>query len=212
MRPTSRFAARWVYLYRAVDARGKTIDFRLSPKRDVAAAKAFFRKAFKTQGCVPRTITLDGYQASHRAVRELCAEHRALRTIKVRSCQYLNNIVEQDHRNINARVQPMLGFKQFDDVSGTGQQMAQVVNGLLSDDMEGPTIHVAHIVSHTGDWKHRNDVEALAQGREYRVQFHDAIRVENGRTYSANSDVLYPLSWFCCQPRGLSICRAPGLC
>jgi transposase-like protein len=80
-----------VYLYRAVDARGKTIDFRLSPKRDVAAAKAFFRKAFKTQGVASRTITLDGYQASHRAVRELCAERRKFRAIKVRSCQYLNN-------------------------------------------------------------------------------------------------------------------------
>jgi hypothetical protein len=33
--------------YRAVDARGQTVDFRLSPKRDVAAAKTFFRKAFK---------------------------------------------------------------------------------------------------------------------------------------------------------------------
>ena len=74
---------RWVYLYRAVDARGKTIDFRLRPKRDVAAAKAFFRKAFTTQRPAPRTITLDGYQASHRAVRELCAERRKLRGIKV---------------------------------------------------------------------------------------------------------------------------------
>jgi transposase-like protein len=46
---------RWVYLYRAVDARGQTIDFRLSPKRDVGAAQTFFRKAFKTQGRVPRT-------------------------------------------------------------------------------------------------------------------------------------------------------------
>jgi hypothetical protein len=47
-----------VYLYRAVDARGQTVDFRLSRKRDVAAAKAFFRKAVKTQGRVPGTITL----------------------------------------------------------------------------------------------------------------------------------------------------------
>src|ERR1700680_2631354 len=103
----------WVYLYRAVDARGKTVDFRLSRKRDVAAAKAFFRKAFETQGRVPRTITLDGYRASHRAVRELRAEDRKLRAVTVRSCQYLNNIVEQDHRNIKSRIRPMLGFKQL---------------------------------------------------------------------------------------------------
>ncbi|MGP6159784.1 MAG: IS6 family transposase [Vulcanimicrobiaceae bacterium] len=103
----------WVYLYRAVDARGQTVDFRLSPKRDVAAAKAFFRKAFKTQGRLPRTITLDGYQASHRAVRELRAENRKLRAVTVRSCQYLNNIVEQDHRGVKRRLRPMLGFKNF---------------------------------------------------------------------------------------------------
>ena len=54
----------WVYLYRAVDNQGKTIDFRLSPRRDVAAAKAFFRKALNTQGRTPESVTLDGYAAS----------------------------------------------------------------------------------------------------------------------------------------------------
>jgi transposase-like protein len=102
---------RWVYLYRALDARGQTVDFRLSPKREVAAAKAFFRKAFKTHGRMRRTITLDGYQASHRAVRELRAEDRRLRVVTVRSCQYLNNIVEQDHRGVKRCLRPMLGLK-----------------------------------------------------------------------------------------------------
>src|SRR3954449_9192710 len=61
---------RWTYLYRAVDKQGRTVDFRLSERRDVAAAKAFFRKAMKHNGA-PRVITLDAYAASHRAVREL---------------------------------------------------------------------------------------------------------------------------------------------
>src|ERR1700709_246453 len=33
--------------------------------------------------------------------------------VKIRSCKYLNNIVEQDHRRIKSRVQPMLGFEKF---------------------------------------------------------------------------------------------------
>ena len=54
---------RWVYLYRAVDRDGKTVDFRLSLKRDVAAVKSFLRKALRTQGRAPIRITLDGYAA-----------------------------------------------------------------------------------------------------------------------------------------------------
>jgi transposase-like protein len=61
---------RWTYLYRAIDKQGRTVDFRLSERRDVAAAKAFFRKAIRHHG-TPRVITLDAYAASHRAVREL---------------------------------------------------------------------------------------------------------------------------------------------
>ena len=62
------------YLYRAVDRDGNTVDFRLSIRRDVGAAKAFFRKAIKSQGSTPGTVTLDGYAASHRAVREMKAD------------------------------------------------------------------------------------------------------------------------------------------
>jgi len=60
----------WVYLYRAVDKQGFTVDFYLSPKRDVEAAKQFLRKAMKNQR-VPTKITLGAYAASHRAVVEL---------------------------------------------------------------------------------------------------------------------------------------------
>ena len=32
---------------------------------------------------------------------------------KIRCCQYLNNVVEQDHRRVKGRLRPMLGFKTF---------------------------------------------------------------------------------------------------
>lgn len=55
-----RVKGEWVYLYRAVDAAGQTIDFVLSAKRDAAAAKRFFRTALKQSHTVnPRTITVD---------------------------------------------------------------------------------------------------------------------------------------------------------
>ena len=60
----------WVYLYRAVDKAGQTVDFFLSRNRDVNAAKGFLRSAMKNTR-KPTKITLDAYAASHRAVREM---------------------------------------------------------------------------------------------------------------------------------------------
>jgi transposase-like protein len=110
---------RWVYLYRAVDNAGNTVDFRLSDRRDVAAAKAFFKKAIRHQGHAPHTITLDGYAASHRAVREMQNGDMLPRSTKLRSSKYLNNLVEQDHRGIKSRTGPMLGFKNFNSAAIT---------------------------------------------------------------------------------------------
>ena len=90
---------RWVYLYRGVDRDGNTVDFRLSPKRDVAAAKAFFRKALRTQGRAPVSITVDGYAASHRAVREMPTENKAWKRSKLRSSKYLNNLIAGSSRD-----------------------------------------------------------------------------------------------------------------
>jgi len=108
-----KIRGKWVYLYRAVDRAGKTVDFRLSTRRDVAAAKTFFAKAIKSQGLAPKTITLDGYAASHRAVREMKTDELLPGDTTLRSSKYLNNLIEQDHRNIKSRINAMLGFKRF---------------------------------------------------------------------------------------------------
>jgi IS6 family transposase len=59
------------------------------------------------------SITLDGYAASHRAVRELPEHNPRWKDTRLRSLRYLNNLVEQDHRGVKSRIKPMLGFKVF---------------------------------------------------------------------------------------------------
>ena len=87
--------SRWVYLYRAVDSRGQTIDFRLSARRDAQAAKRFFRKALARPNTVnPRTITVDKNAAYPKAVAEMKKDKRLWRFSKLRQVKYLNNIVE----------------------------------------------------------------------------------------------------------------------
>ncbi len=100
----------WKYFYRAVDKEGKTVDFRLTAKRDAAAAKRFFDKAMQHNE-VPETVTIDKSGANKAALDQLNAERDI--PIKVRQVKYLNNIVEQDHRAVKRVTRPMLGFKSF---------------------------------------------------------------------------------------------------
>ena len=104
-----RVKGQWTYLYRAVDKRGQTVDFYLSRKRDVNAAKIFLRKAIKHRR-VPTKLTLDAYAASHRAVADLKQSRELPQRVKVRSSKYLNNL-EQDHRRVKQRLGPMPGLK-----------------------------------------------------------------------------------------------------
>ncbi|MEO7493409.1 MAG: IS6 family transposase [Massilia sp.] len=100
----------WKYLYRAVDKQGKTVDFLLTVKRDMAAAKRFFDKAMGANGD-PDKVVMDKSGANKAAIDAINAG-RAV-PIVVRQIKYLNNIVEQDHRAIKRVTRPMLNFKSF---------------------------------------------------------------------------------------------------
>ena len=105
-----------MYLYRAVDGQGNTVEFFLSRARGIAAAKAFFRKALKHRR-EPHSITLDGHRPSHSALRHMGMNGEfnfgGRNPVKIRCCQYLNNVVEQDHCRVKGRLRSMLGFKTF---------------------------------------------------------------------------------------------------
>ncbi|ARJ25464.1 IS6 family transposase (plasmid) [Bacillus mycoides] len=104
----------WMYLYRAVDSKGNTIDFHLSKTRDHRAAKRFFKKALRSfHASKPRVITVDKKPAYPIAIEELKKEKKMPVGIQIRQVKYLNNIVEQDHRFIKKRVRSMLGLKSF---------------------------------------------------------------------------------------------------
>ena len=105
----------WMYLYRAVDSQGNTLEFLLSASRDAEAAKRFFQRTLKAAHTVtPRVITVDKNAAYPKALTELKAEETVLQGCELRQVKYLNNIVEQDHRFIKRRVKPGLGFFSFE--------------------------------------------------------------------------------------------------
>ncbi|EJQ39851.1 transposase [Bacillus wiedmannii] len=103
-----------MYLYRAVDSEGNTIDFYLSKSRNHKDAKRFFKKALRSfHVSKPRIITVDKNPAYPIAIKQLKKEKRVPIGTKIRRIKYLNNIVEQDHRFIKKRIRSMLGFKPY---------------------------------------------------------------------------------------------------
>jgi transposase, IS6 family len=109
-----RVKGEWVYLYRAIDASGQTIDFLLSPKRDAAAARRSFRKALGQPHTVnPRTIIVDKNAAYPIARKAMKRGGTLWHFARLRQVKFLNNLVDQDHRHIKRLVRLGLGFKSF---------------------------------------------------------------------------------------------------
>ena len=100
----------WYYRYRAVDKTGQTIDFLLTKHRDERAAKRFLTKAIRRHG-EPEKITIAGSAANEAASKRYNVDHGT--AIVIRQVQYLNNIIEQDHRGVKRVTRPMLGFTSF---------------------------------------------------------------------------------------------------
>jgi transposase-like protein len=109
-----RVKGRWCYLYRAIDSAGATVDFLLSAFRDADAAKRLFRKALSDLSHPqPRVINTDQAPIYTSAILAIKKEGTLRRRCRHRPVQYLNNIIEQDHRFIKRRVNAKQGFREF---------------------------------------------------------------------------------------------------
>lgn len=109
-----RVKGRWCYLYRAIDSAGATIDFLVSASRNAAAAKRLFRKALSDRSHPqPRVINTDQAPIYGSAIPDIKKEGTLRRRCRHRPVQYLNNILEQDHRAIKRRVKAKQNFREF---------------------------------------------------------------------------------------------------
>ncbi|MBD1823010.1 IS6 family transposase [Cyanobacteria bacterium FACHB-DQ100] len=141
----------WKYLYRAVDSEGNTLDFMLSAKRNGKAAARFFRKVLGAKHTqTPRVISVDKNAAYPVAMNELKQDKTLKTETELRQSKYLNNVIEQDHRNIKRVVIPMLGFQSFNTARRTLrgiEAMAMMRKGQVKGISRGNSVSQAEFIN-----------------------------------------------------------------
>jgi len=101
-----RVAGKWRYVYCAIDQFGQVIDVVVSARRDMRAARQFFKRAIGTTKVTPVEVTTDQAPVYPGVLEEL------LPAARHRTEQYGNYRVECDHGRLKARLRPMRGLKQ----------------------------------------------------------------------------------------------------
>ena len=118
----SRINGELVYLWRAVDQEGETLDVLVQKRRNAKAAKRFFRKLLKRLRYSPRTIVTDKLSSYITARAEVIPE------VEHRKGGRLNNRAENSHQPTRERERRMRRFKSMCHAQRFLSVHAQVAN------------------------------------------------------------------------------------
>jgi len=117
-----RVKGRWCYLYRAIDSTGAPIEFLLSALRDAEASKRLFRKTRSNPSHPqPRVLNTDLAPIYGSTILDIKKGGTLRSSCRHSPVQYLNDILEQDHRAIRRRIQAKQGFCEFQAAARTIQ-------------------------------------------------------------------------------------------
>ncbi len=104
----------WRYLYRAIDKHGTPIDFLLTAKRDLEAAKRFFRKMLAEQPLPgPDRIGTDGAGPYPPAIAAARKDGLLARTPLHYITKHLQQGIESDHFRVKKNMPRIGGFQSF---------------------------------------------------------------------------------------------------
>ena len=125
----------------------------LSAKRDVSAAKRFFKKVMRAEHRrLPFSISVGKSAAYPEAFSASQDERIVPKDCKLRRVKYLNNVIEQDHRFIKKKVRASQCFKRFHTAERTLEGIESInmirkgqVKRLAGNDARGQAKFVASL-------------------------------------------------------------------
>lgn len=109
-----KIRGKWRYLYRAIDKHGNPVDFLLTAKRDLDAAKRFFRKMLKDEPLLsPNRIGTDGANTFPSTIKT-SVDDGLLHPDPVHYVtKHLQQGIESDHFRVKKNMPKIGGFQSF---------------------------------------------------------------------------------------------------